>query len=88
MGPFFVVLRYPGFGEITDLRDGVEKVGIQHFLAIGSVEAFDKSILVGFSGLDVPQLDLTPLTPFGESDRGKFTAVIRSERLWACRASR
>ena len=63
MRPFFVVLRYPRFGEMPDLGDRVEQMGIEHFLAIGAVEALNKGVLVGFPRFDVPQLDLSSLTP-------------------------
>jgi len=62
VGLFFVVLRYPGFGEIANLGDRVEQIGIEHFLAIGAVEALDKGVLIRLARLDVPQLDLPSLS--------------------------
>jgi len=45
-------------------------------LAIRAVEAFNKSVLIRLARLDVPELDLLPLTLFGESDRGKLAPVV------------
>jgi hypothetical protein len=65
VGPFLVVLRYPGFGEIPNLGNRIEQIGIEHFFSIGSVEALDKGVLIRLTRLDVPQLDLSPFTPLG-----------------------
>lgn len=77
VGPFFVVLRYPGFGEIAHPVDGFEQVCIQHVLPVGSIEALYKGILVRFSWLDVPEVDLLSLAPLGEGAGGKFRSVAR-----------
>jgi hypothetical protein len=44
--PLLVVLRDPGFRDVTYLLDGVEEVCIKYFLAISPVEALDERILL------------------------------------------
>ena len=73
---FLVILWYPGLGEIAGLRDGVEHVGIEHFLTIASIEALNKGVLIGLSRLDEPKFNLSSLTPLGESNRRKYAAVV------------
>ena len=53
MWPLFVVLQYPESGENAYLVDGIEQVSVQNLFPISSVEALDKSVLVGLTGLDV-----------------------------------
>jgi hypothetical protein len=60
VGPFLVLGWYSGLRQIPDLGDRVEQMGIEHFLAIGAVAAFDKGVRVGLASLDVPELDLVP----------------------------
>jgi hypothetical protein len=40
---FLVVLRYPGFHQVRNLLKRAEQVGVQHLLAVGSVEALEKA---------------------------------------------
>ncbi len=42
MGPLGIVAREPVRGEHTDLREGSEDMGVEDFLAIRLVEAFDE----------------------------------------------
>ena len=46
-------MYYPLFGKDPYLAYRIEQVGIEHFLAIASVEAFHKTVQDGFSRLDV-----------------------------------
>jgi hypothetical protein len=57
-----------GFRDVTYLLDRVEHVSIDHLVAIRLVEGLDERVLIRFARLDEPQLDVTLLTPLGESD--------------------
>ena len=52
MRPHGIVFFEPVIGDGLDFRDGLEQVGIEYVFAIGPVEAFDVSVLGGFSRLD------------------------------------
>jgi hypothetical protein len=39
MRPLLVVFRDPRFGQLANLIDRVEQMGIEHFLAVGTIEA-------------------------------------------------
>jgi hypothetical protein len=44
--PLLVVFRDPRFSDFTHLLERLEQIGIQHFFAIGTIEAFDERVLV------------------------------------------
>ena len=52
MRTILIVLSDPVPGHFPDFIQGEEQPGVQDLFAAGPVEALDKSILVGFSGLD------------------------------------
>ena len=58
MWPLLVVFGQPGFGELADLANGVKQAGIEHFFAIGTVEALDRRVLIRLGGLDEVHVDL------------------------------
>lgn len=59
-----------------DLLGGLEQILIEHFVAIGPIEAFDERILVGLAGLDVEQRDLMIRTPALEALGGELRTVV------------
>ena len=54
---------------------------IEHFIAVGSVEALDVSILVRFTGLDVIQLGVVLVRLVGEDLRQVLWSLICTEGL-------
>ena len=66
MGPLFVVLLDPLLGNLSDLFKVREEVGVQDFVSVGSIKSLDKGVLAGLAWLDVPKLDSSVLTPFGQ----------------------
>ena len=66
MRPDLVVGPHPSIGELTDLVKRREKMDIEDFVAIGTIEALDESVLIGLAGLDVEKLDAVLLAPVDE----------------------
>ena len=52
MRSLFVVLQYPVFSYLTDFRQLLEKVEIEHFVAARPVEPFDVRVLGWRAGFD------------------------------------
>ena len=50
MWPLLVVFRDLRFGELTNLVYRVEPLCVKHLLALGTLESFDKSVLIGLLG--------------------------------------
>ena len=75
-----VVSHQPLVGDLLHVGNGVEQVRRQHFLAERAVEAFDEGVLIGFAGLDEPDLDALGLAPLGEGVARQFGAVVSSNR--------
>jgi hypothetical protein len=81
MGARFVVGPHPSIGDLPDLIQVLEEVGVQHLLAIGAVEAFDVRVLVRLPGLDVADLDAPGAAPVLERLGHEFRPVVPTE--WA-----
>lgn len=77
MRPFLVVLVQPVIGDRAHLVDRLEHVRVEHFIAIGLVEAFDERVLIGLAGLDEAQLDPSLVAPLGECNRCQLAAVVQ-----------
>jgi len=71
-----VVALDPFGGDFPHLLQGIEHIGAQHLLVVGSVEAFDIGVLVGLARLDESQLDVLLLAPIGEGLAHQLRAVI------------
>ena len=56
MGPFVVLIYEPVVRDPLSLADGVECVGVEHFLTVGAVEPLDERVLIGLPRLDVEQI--------------------------------
>lgn len=52
MWSLFVVFESPPVGRFSDILQIAEQVLIEHLFSIGSIESFDKGVLVGFAALD------------------------------------
>ena len=64
MWPCIVIVPAPIVKGLASVIVAGEQVLIQTFVAQTSVEAFDKSILHGFAGLNVVPFNLGVLAPF------------------------
>ena len=64
--PDFVLLIERIVGDLPHFVERIEQVRAEHFLAIGSIEAPDVDVLIGFARLDEAQLDVLPAAPFRE----------------------
>ena len=60
---FFVIGDHPVVDEVADFGEGAEEVGVEDFGAEGAVEALHVSVLRGFAGLDVVELDPVGFAP-------------------------
>ena len=47
----------PGLGDFPSLLKIIEQIGIKHFMPVGSVEALNEGILLGFARLNVFQFN-------------------------------
>ena len=81
MRPLAVVFVLP----LCDLASGVRQVSepssIQTFISHSSVEAFHMTVLGGFSGLDVDELNLAFFTPSQEMTAGEFRSVVAPDAV-------
>jgi len=76
MRAFFIVVSHPLMDELSDLRERVEDVGVEHLSAEGAVKAFDIGVLGRFTRLDMVEADSVILTPCCQFGGDKFGAVI------------
>ena len=76
MGPLLVVTLQPFRGDLLDLIERLEHIGIEDFSAVRSIEPLDEGILIRFSGLDVPQLDPAVGTPGHKALCDEFRAIV------------
>ena len=78
MWPDLVVGLEPRLGDLAHLLEIVEEIRIQHFVAVGPIEAFDVRVLIGFPRLNVPKLDIVAVTPVGELLGDELRAVVQA----------
>jgi len=79
MWPVFVVLPLPLAHNLANLCQIPEQVQIQNLIAQTAVKAFDKSILVGFAGLDIVDEDAVILAPAHKHLPQELGAVVHRE---------
>src|SRR5690625_1350745 len=78
----YVVVYKPLIGNGLDLSNVIEQIGIQDFIAIGSVKSFDEGVLIRFSGLYVSDMNVVDLRPIHELLGGHFRPIIQTNGLW------
>ncbi len=66
MRPFFVVLSYPVFGDLSHFIQRSEHVHIQDFIAVGSIEALHIGVLRRLARLDKLQFNAVFLCPLSQ----------------------
>ncbi len=76
-----VVAVQPGGGQLPDLAERSEDVGVEDFGAVRPVESLDEGVLGRLPGLDVAQVNAASLTPRGQRERGEFRAVVDAQML-------
>ena len=62
MGPLGVVGREPRVGDLADLLEGVEEIGVEDLFPNAAVEPLDKGVLIGLPRLDMLDRDALPRT--------------------------
>ena len=63
MRPLLIVDRHPLSGDLPNLIQTLKEIEIEHFIAIGPIEPFDKRILRGATWLDMINQDPVRLSP-------------------------
>lgn len=81
MVSFFVVFEHPCPGNFTFLIEIPEQPSAQHFGSIRTIEAFDKRILIRFTGLDVVEHDAVFFTPTDKDFAQKFGPIVGSQNI-------
>jgi hypothetical protein len=76
MRAFFVVQLQPTFRNQSHLLQAIEHVGVEHFVAVRAIEAFDKGVLLGLAGLNEAHRDPVLITPVDEGLRPQFGPVV------------
>jgi hypothetical protein len=76
MRAILVVAVDPFLGNFTNLLKRFKDMGIEYFVAVSAVKAFNKGILLWFTGLDKLQFNAFCFALAGEDGRPKFTPVI------------
>jgi hypothetical protein len=79
MAALLVVPALPFFGHATHLAECFEHVVVKHLLAIGSIEAFDKSVLHESTWLDVLQADAVLVSPLLQRLADELRPIVESE---------
>jgi hypothetical protein len=57
MGPFFIVVFPPSFGQFPDFRYVAENIPIKYSPSVASVEAFNVTVLSGFTRLNIDDVN-------------------------------
>ena len=81
MGSFLVVFDHPLVHCLTGILDTRENVLIENLFAERSVEAFDLSVLVGFTGLDVLNRHAVRHWLLNNGFAQKLGAIVCSQHL-------
>ncbi len=76
MRTILVIAVDPFLGNVSHLLERFKDVGIEYFMAIGAVKAFNKSILLGLTRFDKLELDAFFLAPASKDRGAQFAAVI------------
>ncbi len=76
MWTILVVAVDPFLSSFTNLLERFKDVGIEYFVAISAVKAFNKCILLWFTRWDKLKLDALFFAPSGEDCGAQFTPVI------------
>ena len=82
MGPFFVVVFPPGFGQFPDFRYVAENISIKNSSSVASVEAFNVTVLSGFARLNINDVNLIAFAPIFEHLSDKLRAIVAAYVLW------
>src|SRR5687768_12472804 len=81
MRPLAVINCQPLFGQELNLLHGAEEVLIQHFVAVGAIEALDEGVLIGLAGRDVEQRNATLPAPLHKAAGDELRAIVQAQRL-------
>ena len=81
MGPILVVILDPLFGNLSNLFEAREDVGVQDFVTVGSIKSLDKGVLAGLAWLDIPKCNDPPV--FAQV-RLLFSMIDRSVPVFSC----
>src|ERR1041385_384494 len=76
MWPLFVVLPQPLFRLFTNLVQTLEHVHVEHRLAIGAIESFDKAVLHWFAWFDELEHHTMLFSPFSQRQRNEFRTIV------------
>jgi len=68
-------------GHFAHLVEIVEQPGIEHFLAIGSIEALDERILIRFSGLNEPDQHAVAPGPLRKGLAKELRAIVHTQQI-------
>src|SRR5688500_3159166 len=81
MRPLAVINCQPLFGEELNLLHSAEEVLIQHFVAVGAIEALDEGVLIGLAGLDVEQRNATLPARLHKAAGDELRTIVQAQRL-------
>jgi hypothetical protein len=76
MGSLLIVFDHPPVGGLSDLVEITEKVEIKQFNPVRPVKAFNVSILIRFTGLDVLDHHTDRFSPDSEFATQELRAVV------------
>ena len=77
-----IVLVFPPADYLPCLLKIVEPVQVKTFIPELPIEAFNETVLHGFSGIDKHMLYMLLIGPCIESITGKFGAIVRKNFFW------
>lgn len=72
-----VVAVAPVLGHAANLGKAGEHIAVQHFGAVGTVEAFDVGVLGRLAGLDVDQIDAVAVGPALQCRADELGTVVQ-----------
>lgn len=82
MKAFFVVSDDPLMSDFVDLVARRKEPAVQDLGTIGTIKAFDESVLIRLAELDVEQFDALFRAPIDKILSGQLGPIIQSNRLW------
>jgi len=75
-------------GDLAILIEPRKQQSVKDFRLIGTIEAFDESVVIGLAELDVAQFNVHHRAPSGKSLRGQLWDVMQLNRSRGTRATR
>ena len=79
MGPLFVVLLHPLRTDLAHLIQRLKYLGVEYLMPDGAIEPFNVGVLIGLTGLNMPECNTPLCTPHSCACCEEFWPVVYAE---------